>query len=210
MSSGYAFEGLPLTPAVFAAAAVQVAPEGAPISRTDLIDLVVDLHETGGGLPPRSAVSLVAKKGLAEMQAAGLAELAGVRGYWRIRSARASAAEEAVIEFGEGREAVYVYFFPAYRDQAAYLGREAWPIKVGMSTGDVALRTRDQCGTAMPEPPIVGLIYRTHDARSMERMVHSTLKARGKHLADAPGAEWFCSSVAEVQSIIEFSRLAVV
>ena len=37
-----------------------------------------------------------------------------------------------------------------------------------------------------------------------ELAIHNTLKARDKHKEDAPGREWFNSTVAEVKAILDF------
>jgi hypothetical protein len=37
-----------------------------------------------------------------------------------------------------------------------------------------------------------------------ELAIHNILKARGKHREDAPGREWFNTTIAEIKEIIEF------
>lgn len=98
-----------------------------------------------------------------------------------------------------------MYYFPAYRDQAAYLGHEDWPLKIGRTAGEVGYRIKDQGTTAMPEDPIIGMIYRTDDATSAERLLHAMLTQRGKHVSGAPGKEWFMTSVREVREILDFA-----
>lgn len=205
-SPRYPHSGLPLTPSLFGELTLQLVPTESPVNRKELCELVSTHHAERGGEPARGSLVSVAKKALQNLQKQGRAEATGVPGYWRIAPDPLAVDLDQPLDLGVGNETLYVYFFPAYRDQAAYLGRDTWPIKVGMSTTDAGLRMRDQVGTAMPERPVVGMLYRTDDARTLERLVHSTLRTRGRHLKDAPGSEWFLSSVQEVRSIIEFSH----
>lgn len=189
---------------MFAELAHEVVPAGEAIARTDLITRVLAEHEARGGLPPTGVAVAVAKKALRALADEGRAE-AATHGYWRFLEPLDPASVDEPVLIGEGPESVYVYYFPAYRDQAAYLQRDTWPMKIGMTRGQVAPRIKDQCGTAMPEAPVVGMIYRTANAANAERVLHSTLRERGRHLADAPGSEWFQTSLDEVRSILDFA-----
>lgn len=202
--SPYEYEGAPLTPAVFAALTLELIEPNDVTSRGDLIRLVTARHEELGGLPARGSLASTAKKALADLAARGRA-VAPVHGHWRILPSLAAEGPDETVEFGAGPESVYVYYFPAYRDQAAHLGRDAWPMKIGMTTGEVPHRVRDQCGTAMPELPVVGLIFRTDNARLAEKMLHTSLESRGRRMADAPGKEWFMTGLAEVREILDFN-----
>lgn len=200
----YEYAGVPLSPTVFAAVALRVAPRDKPLSRPDLIDLVVAEHEAKGGIAARGSLISAAKKALSTLVADGRVKNPAY-GYWRFIDPLTPGEVDEPVELGEGKESVYVYYFPAYRDQAAYLERDAWPMKIGMTTGELKPRVRDQVGTAMPERPIVGLIYRTSAASNAEKLLHSTLEARGRRLADAPGKEWFMTGLNEVREILEFA-----
>lgn len=198
-----------MTPAVFAHLVAEMFDAGRVFSRADLTAQVADEHERRGGLPARGSVTAVAKKALQNLLAAGRVESVS-QGFWRIAVSddpdQAPDADGQPIEVGEGTESVYVYYFPAYRDQAAHLGRSDWPMKIGMTAGEVAPRLRDQCGTAMPERPVVGMIYRTDSSRVAERLLHSSLETRGRRMTDAPGKEWFMTSLAEVKEILDFTN----
>lgn len=202
--SDYEFAGVPLTPNVFTEVALRVAPRDKPIDRSTLIDLVVSEHESRGGLPARGSLVGTAKKALQGLLGEGRVKNPSY-GYWRFIDPLTPGEVEEPVELGEGKESVYVYYFPAYRDQAAYLGRDAWPMKIGMTKGELNPRIRDQVGTAMPERPIVGLIYRTSAASNAEKILHSTLEARDRRLVDAPGKEWFMTSLNEVREILAFA-----
>lgn len=200
----YKFAEVPLSPAVFAALATELIEPGRTVSRKDLIEKVSSEHEARGGLPARGVVVGAAKKALQALAADGRVEPIA-QGYWRFVEPMTPDSITEPVEVGSGDEAVYVYYFPAYRDQAAHLNRDSWPMKIGMTTTpDVSVRIKDQCGTAMPEAPIVGLIYRTGRARNAERMLHSVLQERGRRLSDAPGKEWFLTSLSEVRGVLDF------
>ena len=203
--SPYRYEGVPLTAAVFADLVRQTVEPGDVVTRSDIASRIADEHQRRGGTASRGPVDTVAKKALFDLRETGEAEIV-TRGYWRIsRPLGPSANSSETVELGKGRESVYAYYFPAYRDQAAYLGREEWPMKIGMTKSDASIRLRDQCGTAMPEEPVVGLLYKTDDARSAEKMLHSMLSQRGKHLKGAPGKEWFVVSLREIKDILDFA-----
>lgn len=197
------YESVPLTGAVFAALVVE-SSRGKVVSRADLVREIPLTHEQRGGLPARGDVTSVAKKALADLAKRGAASPVS-QGFWRINGDLTADGPEETVEFGDGAESVYVYYFPAYRDQAAHLGRERWPMKIGMTAGEVQPRLRDQCGTAMPERPTVGMIYRTDAAKTAERLLHSSLETRGRRMADAPGKEWFLTSLTEVKEILDFT-----
>ena len=44
---------------------------------------------------------------------------------------------------------------------------------------------------------------------TVERIVHLILQARGKRKTDAPAAEWFVTTLGEVQEIIRFLKVEI-
>jgi hypothetical protein len=201
----YRYAGVPLTPSVFAEMALKVIPRDQPISRPRLIELVHEAHQAAGGAPPTGSLIYVAKKALAHLAKDGYAQNL-TPGHWRFTEPLSPNTIAEPVQLGDGRGAVYVYYFPAYRDQAVHLDKDSWPMKIGMTAaGEVPLRIRDQVGTAMPERPIVGLIYRTDSAANAERLLHSTLEARERRIVDAPGQEWFLTSLSEIREILDFA-----
>jgi hypothetical protein len=201
--SSYRYKGVPLTGAVFSELTLEAVPPNEAISRSELVEKIQALHVERGGLESVGAVVSVAKKALADLVRKGRAESLA-RGYWRVLPDISADGPDVPVEYGEGKEVVYVYYLPAYRDQAAYLGRDTWPMKIGMTKGDLPSRIRDQVSTAVPEEPVIGLIYRTDSASVGERMLHSTLDTRGRRMAGAPGREWFLTNLAEVKEILDF------
>ncbi len=103
-------------------------------------------------------------------------------------------------EAGEGAEAtlpgVYWYTFEAYRKE-----NQPFPIKIGRGK-NLLLRVSQQV-TAMPEPPLILGTFDHHDEVSLERALHAVLALRGKRKKDAPGAEWFVTTPAEIEALIK-------
>jgi hypothetical protein len=113
-----------------------------------------------------------------------------------------NAADEIAEEEGEGAGYAYAFSFPRLVKPG-----ERFPIKVGMTTGDVDTRVSAQCkGSAIFEPPVI--LWRTQclDAVAMERPIHAMLKLWGHHLDNAPGTEWFNTTVNEIEGIVEFGK----
>jgi len=91
---------------------------------------------------------------------------------------------------------VYWYTFPAYcKDTVPY------PIKIGRGKNPL-LRIGQQV-TAMPEPPLILGTFEHSDEISLERALHAVLALRGKRKVDAPGAEWFVTTPAEIEALIK-------
>lgn len=113
---------------------------------------------------------------------------------------------DAAIDEAESSEAadfdghVYAFSFPMIM-----LTDKAFPVKIGMTTGDVQQRVLDQCkSSGVFEMPIVLGTWAVKRVGPTERAVHNVLKARGKWRELAPGKEWFDTTVTEVKAIIEF------
>ena len=95
---------------------------------------------------------------------------------------------------------IYAYSFPALvRSEGAF------PIKIGLTTGDdPVLRVRTQCRQTccFDYPQLLG-VWLVQRVASVESAIHSTLEARGSK-REAPGTEWFDTTHAEIDSIIRF------
>lgn len=131
-------------------------------------------------------------------------------GLFRIPDVEDSDLEEAELEAeelaGESAEAselsgtLYAYTFPTLVQH----GRP-FPIKIGLASGDAEKRVADQCRQAATfENPLVLKTWPTRRVRWMEAAVHNTLRIRGKWREDAPGKEWFNTTIEEVDSIVRF------
>lgn len=205
MTSTYKFRGVPLSSGITAEILPHIFPNGEAANRAQIVSSVTAHHAKLGGLQAEGDVTSMVKKALGVLAKDGRVESVS-HGFWRFTTPSVEAGRNEPIDMGEGAETVYVYYFPAYQDQAAYLGNDTWPIKIGMTKGDAPRRITEQSSTCMPESPIVGLRYKCPNAGQLERAIHLVLKSRNKHITGAPGKEWFMSSVNEVLSIISFTE----
>ena len=80
-----------------------------------------------------------------------------------------------------------------------------FPIKVGLTTtGDAQARVAQQCkNTSCFEFPVILMTWEVQRVAAVEDAIHSTLEARGSK-RQAPGTEWFDTTLREVKSIIDF------
>ena len=100
--------------------------------------------------------------------------------------------------------AIYAYSFPTLRKDG-----DKFPIKIGLTLGnDPENRVDLQCRqTCCFEYPVILGKWHMQRVASVESAIHSTLEARGSK-RDAPGKEWFDTTVAEIESIIKFVQPA--
>lgn len=103
-------------------------------------------------------------------------------------------------EVGRGDQIVYCYYLDAYRQRAESRGSRRWPIKVGMTTGELRHRMA-QHATGAPEAPTVALVIRTDNAALLEKTVHGVLTYRGRRDDPSGGSEWFVSNPGEILEI---------
>jgi hypothetical protein len=95
---------------------------------------------------------------------------------------------------------IYAYTFPLIMKS----GGQRFPIKVGLTTtGDAEARVMQQCKSSAFEFPEILKTWEVQRVGAMEDAIHSTLEARG-HKREAPGTEWFDTTVAEIEAIIRF------
>lgn len=95
---------------------------------------------------------------------------------------------------------VYAYTFPLIRKSEG-----PFPIKIGRASGDVQARVASQTKwTAAFERAEVLAVWPTKRVAAMEQAIHNILRVRGKWREDAPGTEWFNTTLAEVEDIVRF------
>lgn len=106
--------------------------------------------------------------------------------------------EDADVEFNGW---IYAFTFPAIKRV-----NESFPIKIGLTTAaDVETRVFGQCKSAgFFEKPVILDRWKVKRVAQVEDAIHAVLKARGRWKEDAPGAEWFITTLDEVQSIVGF------
>jgi hypothetical protein len=101
----------------------------------------------------------------------------------------ASNAEER----GSGSQSVYAY---SYRNCPGLL-------KVGRADRDVVTRIVNQMNASTPGKPVLELVIRTDDCRSLEKALHGVLRVRDRKETGG-GDEWFRTDVAELLEIYSF------
>lgn len=106
--------------------------------------------------------------------------------------------EQADVEFDGW---IYAFTFPVIKRS-----KEPFPIKVGLTTAaDVETRVFGQCkGPGFFEKPEILGRWQVKRVAQVEDAIHAVLKARGRWKEDAPGDEWFITTIDEVQSIVSF------
>lgn len=95
---------------------------------------------------------------------------------------------------------IYAYSFPSIRKKDS-----KFPIKIGLTTtGDAEARVIQQCKqTCSFEYPVVLKTWEVQRVAAVEDAIHSTLEARGSK-RQAPGSEWFDTTLEEIDSIVKF------
>jgi len=107
--------------------------------------------------------------------------------------------EEIAEETGPSTEGwIYAFTFPELVKDAPY------PIKIGMTIRDVQERVDDQCrnSAAFFSPPKLLKSWPVNQVSLTERTVHGLLKLSGQWKSDAPGSEWFVTTLAEIERIV--------
>ena len=166
---------------------------GKEASIHDIIEEVHEVHEKRGGLATTGkARSARVRDGLTRLRNEGLAT-AVVTSFWRISEG----------EVGSGNSAVYLYYYPTYKERALEQGKDIWQCKIGRTKGEPNNRIEQQTGssTGIPENPKQGLVIKTDYPEALEKALHAMLTVRGRHVEDAPGKEWFVTSPYEVEEM---------
>lgn len=112
---------------------------------------------------------------------------------------------DAAIDSGDEEASEFEGWIYAFSFPSIVKADGAFPIKVGKTVGDVEKRVADQAkGSASFEQPVILGRWQVKRVGPSELAIHNVLKARSKWRENAPGTEWFDSTVAEVESIINF------
>jgi T5orf172 domain len=95
---------------------------------------------------------------------------------------------------------IYAYSFPSIRKKEG-----KFPVKIGLTvTGDAQDRVTQQCKqTCCFENPILLKTWEVQRVAAVEDAIHSTLEARGSE-RQAPGTEWFDTTLEEIDTIVKF------
>lgn len=222
--TGYKFKECPLTASIAEELIVELfAGVSKPIKREELIETVRAEHLRRGGAASKSRVPPIVQKALRGLMEANKVTRPSTAHYQVLSNQKADvdglksatgipADEQAQNVFkkwsdkvvGSGSECVYVYYFEAYRKLAEVQGVTDFRHKIGLTGGDPLERALNQASTAMAEKPTIVRIFRTDESSSLEDAFHSVLTLRGKRCDNAPGTEWFITSLAEIDQIYAF------
>ena len=222
MDTDYRYKGIPITPAI-AEYVITSYLRGKQLRRSKIVDSVERIHIDNGGLPAEAAnFSLTVKKALQNLKNRGLAGNPST-GWWSIEqsddaedlSSRVPAdlvgqqdADQDTQDYriesvrGVGDEAVYVYYYPAYKEAALAAGNDRWLCKIGRTDCLPRIRVSEQA-TGMPEQPVIGLVFKTDESRILESVVQGVLSLRGQWSEESPGTEWFVTSPDDVLGVIK-------
>jgi len=111
--------------------------------------------------------------------------------------------QESALEEGDESASEYDGWIYAYTFPSIQKTDESFPIKIGKTVNDVELRVRDQArGAALFENPIILAQWQVNRVAHTEMAIHFTLKARGLWIEDAPGREWFQTSLATINDVV--------
>lgn len=107
--------------------------------------------------------------------------------------------EEIADETGSATEGwLYAFTFPEL------IKDEPFPIKIGMTIRDVEERVADQCrGSAIFSPPKILKSWPVQKISLTERTVQNLLKLSGQWKSEAPGSEWFLTTLSEIERVLE-------
>ena len=129
-------------------------------------------------------------------------------GYFRAHTEADISEDElvdAAIESGDEEASEFEGWVYAFSFPSIVKTNGVFPIKIGKTVGDVEKRVADQVrGAASFEQPIILGRWQVKRVGPSELAIHNVLKARSKWRENAPGAEWFDSTVSEIESIINF------
>jgi hypothetical protein len=104
-----------------------------------------------------------------------------------------------------GEQTLYVWWHPESEQLAKLEGRTEWAMKIGSHSGrNVENRIQDY-KTSIPYKPILGLLVHCKKAITVEKILHTVLRNKGKRI-DEMGSEWFLTSVSEIEDILEFNH----
>ena len=211
----YKFKGLKLTPNVFKELLILLF-DGKRFERKEAIDAIVKYHKEHDGIvePNRDMVAIF-KHVTAKLKGKDDGISNPGFGVWELHH---HVAETEVVQgtpkidelqypadevFGEGENAVYVYYYDIYKRYAEIKQQEIWECKIGRTDRDPIQRILGQAGTSYPEVPHIALVFRCTDSALLEAALHSVLKIRQRWLENAPGKEWFMTSPEEIKEIYQ-------
>ena len=208
-NTGYKYHGQTFTREIASEIIVKIYTGEPPVNCEIIQEAVFEHHKKGGGLPPEKEHLLpwIIRRALSHLQTRKCATQVdrSRNSSWRIHKEDVHYDERDYPKtLGKGSESVYLYYYPIYKREAKSKRQRFWNCKIGCTTRDSSQRIKEQVKTGLPEHAITALTIKTDEAITLEKKIQDILKILGKHVADAPGTEWFCTSPSQVESIYEF------
>lgn len=112
---------------------------------------------------------------------------------------------DAAIDSGDEEASEFEGWIYAFSFPSIVKNDGVFPIKIGQTVGDVKARVEVQVkGSASFEQPVILGYWQVKRVGPTELAIHNILKARSKWRENAPGREWFDTSIVEIESIINF------
>lgn len=208
----YKYTNIPLTPAVAEPLIVEILKKGNVVSRSTIINEVIELHLKKGGMKNETNLTSTIKKALSNLSSRNEIQ-SPTTGYWKLNSNLEVINSKIALEELEDKLSkienktddkkqswVYVYYFPTYKKLAELEGKSIWPCKIGRTKSIPLERIKAQVNTAFPETPNFET-YRVQDSHNLEGVIHRMLSIR--KVLNGSGNEWFNTNPDEVKTIIE-------
>jgi hypothetical protein len=211
---------IPLTPLPARRLILKCFEEQDQWTRKDLATAVENRHRREGGYQGAQSPTQVVKKVLHELGEEGLVRSVS-KGIWRyVKDSESATVDPIDLEpeltpskedddsqegdepngvqiketIGVGEGSVYVYYNPNDFRLAQLEGRSTWECKVGYTVVEVNDRIIGQgVRTAVSHLPVIGLVIRSDEARTLEGILHRFLRLADATIVDA-GPEWFMTS----------------
>jgi len=102
---------------------------------------------------------------------------------------------------GSGTEYVYVVYQSESRIESVLRNRQNWLLKVGRTNS--LQRRVAQLSESGPNSLVIGIAFKTYDAKGLEKHIHKALHSQ-KKACDIPGRrEWFYSNMDEISFLRE-------
>lgn len=208
-NTGYKYYGKTFTREIASEIIVEIYIGKSPVDLKTIQETVFEHHKKGGGLPPEDEnhLSWIIRRALSHLRTRRCATQmdSSTDSSWRIHEEDVHYDERTYPKtLGTGSETVYLYYYPIYKREAKSQKQRFWNCKIGHTTRDSIHRVKEQVKTGLPEHAIIALTIKTDEAIELEKKMQGILRVLGKHIADAPGTEWFLTSPSQVESIYEF------
>jgi len=207
----YKYSNLELTPAIFKELLIEKF-DGKQFKRADAIKIVIEHHLNNGGVCEKNEYIGTFKSATKMLQEKGIINCG--YGIWKLNYKKTETNVYAIKknvekikadeEYGEGNNAVYVYYYDVYKELANLKSEKCFPCKIGRTDREPLQRIISQTGTCYPEKPHIAVLFYCENSYNLESSFHTILKARNKWMENAPGIEWFNTNIEEIKEIYNF------